>query len=150
VRERVLSGVAVGTGALADALPLERVASASLGAWHLWRRRRGRPWWGYDDIARHDWSEILAAGRALLRYDSRPWIDGLDVPTSVVVTTADDVVPTHRQLALVDRIEAAARFVVDGGHAVCTMDPPRFVPTLVAACRDVAARLAHPRVVAAA
>ena len=34
----------------------------------------------------------------------------------------------------------ANRFTVDGGHAVCTTEPERFVPALLAACHDVAAR----------
>ncbi len=140
VRERVLSGVAVGTGALADALPIERLAAVSFGRWHQWRVRRGRPWWGYEEVARHDWGDIVAAGKTLLRYDSRPWIGGVDVPAAVVVTTDDDVVPTARQAAMADRIPGANQFTVDGGHAVCTTEPERFVPALLAACQDVAAR----------
>jgi 3-oxoadipate enol-lactonase len=150
MRERVLSGMAVGTGVLAEAVPLERVASASLSAWHHWRRRRGRPWWGYEDVARHDWNEIVAAGRALLRYDARPWIGAVDVPSAVVVTAADDVVPTSRQLAMAERIGRVSRFLVDGGHTVCTTAPARFVPALLQACRDVADRVTTPPVEAAA
>ena len=149
VRERVLSGVAVGTGALAEALPLERLAAVSFDGWHRWRVRRGRPWWGYEEVARHDWGDIVAAGKALLRYDSRPWIGGVDVPAAVVVTTADDVVPTPRQAEMADRVRGATRFAVDGGHAVCTTQPARFVPALVAACQDVAARAGTRSAVAA-
>lgn len=151
MRERVLSGVAVGTGALAGTLPLERLAAVSLDRWHQWRVRRGRAWWGYEEIARHDWGEIVAAGKALLRYDSRPWIGGVDVPAAVVVTTDDDVVPTPRQAAMAERLPGATRFAVDGGHAVCTTQPARFVPALLAACHDVAARVgAKPAATAAA
>jgi len=139
-RERLLAGVATGTGVLAGALPLERMTSATLATWHQWRCRRGRPWWGYDDIARHGWSQIVAAGRALLRFDSRPWIGDVDVPVAVVVTTADDVVPTRRQLAMVGALADVTRYDVDGGHAVCSSAPERFVPSLVQACLDVAAR----------
>jgi pimeloyl-ACP methyl ester carboxylesterase len=66
----------------------------------------------------------------------------LSVPTAVVATSADDVVPHHRQLALAAAIPNATVRVVTGGHAVCTRDPRRFVPALVAACTDVAARAA--------
>ncbi|CAN5667703.1 hypothetical protein BH18ACT2_BH18ACT2_01180 [soil metagenome] len=149
VRERLLTGVAMGTGALADALPIERMATVSFAAWHQWRCRRGRPWWGYSDVARHDWSEIVAAGRELLRYDSRAWIGAIDVPAAVVVTTSDDVVPTQRQREMAGRLGDASCFEVDGGHAVCTTDPQRFVSTLVRACHDVTIR-AQPRISLAA
>ena len=76
VRERLLGGVATGTSVLAGTLPLERMTTAALTAWNRWRDRRGCPWWGFDEVARHDWSEIVEAGRATLRFDSRRWIGG--------------------------------------------------------------------------
>ncbi|MGH9270822.1 MAG: alpha/beta fold hydrolase [Ilumatobacteraceae bacterium] len=109
----------------------------------------GRPWWGYEEIARHDWGDIVAAGKALLRYDSRPWIGGVDVPAAVVLTSDDEVVPTSRQAAMADLLPDVRRFAVRGGHAVCTTRPARFVPALLAACQDVAARTGTRTAVAA-
>ena len=140
-RERVLSGVATGTSVLAGTLPLGRLTSAALGKWTGWRDRRDSAWWGFDEVGRHDWTQILEAGRELLRFDSRQWIGGIDVPTSVVVTDDDGVVPTRRQWALAAGIPDAADWTVHGGHAVCTTAPERFVPALLAACRDVAGRV---------
>jgi 3-oxoadipate enol-lactonase len=147
VRERVLFGMAAGTSALANAVPLGRVPSVALSVWAGWRNRRGAPWWGLGEVARHDWEQIVEAGREIGRFDSRSWTAEISVPTAVVVTADDDVVPVHRQLDLIDRVPNATVREVDGGHAVCTLRPERFVPQLLDACRHVARRSA---VVAAA
>ena len=62
------------------------------------------------------------------------------MPTSVVVTDDDDVVPVHRQMALADGLRAVSRWRIAGGHAVCTTAPERFVPALLDACTSVARR----------
>lgn len=146
VRERVLFGVAAGTSLLAGAVPIGRVAHAALDAWNGWRNWRGGPWWGFDEVARHDWTKVIEAGRAIGRFDSRPWIGDVDVPTAVVVTEHDDVVPTRRQRDLIARLRGPAVHNVAGGHAVCTIDPLRFVPALIDACLDV---VREPELVAA-
>ena len=136
-RERVLTSVATGTSAVAGTIPLGRLTSAALGRWTGWRGRRAPAWWGFEEVGRHDWTQILEAGRETLRFDSRPWVGHVDVPTAVVVNDGDGVVPTARQLDLAGRIPDAATFTVAGGHAVCTTAPGRFLPALLAACRHV-------------
>ena len=136
-RERMLAGMATGTSTVAGAVPLGRLASAAVGKWTGWRGRR-EAWWGFEEVVGHDWTQILEAGRRTLRFDSRSWIGDVDVPTAVVVTDDDAVVPTHRQLALAASIPGASVWPVHGGHAVCTTEPERFVPSLIAACRHVA------------
>lgn len=140
VRERLLFGVAAGTSAMAGAVPIGKVTSAALARWNDWRHRRGSPWWGFDEVARHDWEQIVEAGRAIGRFDSRQWLGEVSVPTAVVVTDDDDVVPVRRQLALADGLPSASLWRVPGGHAVCTMAPERFVPALLDACTSVARR----------
>jgi len=137
VRERVLFGVAAGTSVLAGAVPVGRVTQAALHMWNGYRSRRGAPWWGFDEVARHDWTSVIEAGCEIGRFDSRPWIGDVDVPTAVVVTEQDDVVPLHRQHDLAARLGRASVHAVAGGHTVCTLDPVRFVPALVDACRRV-------------
>ncbi|MET0459731.1 MAG: alpha/beta hydrolase [Ilumatobacteraceae bacterium] len=137
VRERLLFGLAAGTGAVANAVPLGRATSLALTRWNDWRHRRGCPWWGFEEVSRHDWTQIVEAGRAIGRFDSRGWIGGVDVPTALVVTGDDDVVPTRRQLALADLLATATVRRVAGGHTVCTLSPQRFVPALLAACAAV-------------
>ena len=88
----------------------------------------GAGWWGLDQIAGHDLAAIVEAGRELGRFDSRPWIGDVDVPTAVLVTDADDVVPTHRQHELADRIPGAAVRTIRGGHSVCTLHPGALRP----------------------
>ena len=140
VRERVLFGVAAGTSAVAGVAPIGKVTRAALARWNDWRYRRGITWWGFDEVARHDWEQIIEAGRAIGRFDSRSWLGEVTVPAAVVVTEHDDVVPVHRQLALADGLPSAAVWRVAGNHAVCTMAPERFVPTLVDACSVIAGR----------
>lgn len=141
VRERMLGGVASGTSVLAGRLPLERMAGAAFCSWNEWRQRRSSPWWGFDEVARHDWGAVLEAGRATLRFDSRSSVGHISVPSAVVVTLKDDVVPVHRQLALAASLPGATLHRVAGGHAVCTTAPDRFVPALLEACSSVASRI---------
>ncbi len=137
MRDRLLAGVAAGTSAVAGTIPLGRLTSAALGKWTGWRGRREPSWWGFDEVRRHDWTQILEAGRETLRFDSRRWVGDIDVPAAIVVTADDAVVPTERQVALTRLLPDATRWLVHGGHAVCTTSPHRFVPSLVAACRSV-------------
>ena len=136
-KERMLQGVATGTSALAGTVPLGRLTSAALGKWTGWRGRREPAWWGFEEVGRHDWAQILEAGRETLRFDSRSWIGDVDVPTAVLVNDDDAVVPTARQRALAARIPGASTWPVRGGHAVCTTSPDRFVPSLIGACHRV-------------
>ena len=136
VRERALFRAAAGASLVAG--PVGIAAQSALHVWNGWRNRRGGDmWWGLDEIARHDLAAIVEAGRELGRFDSRSWIGGVDVPVAVVVTDADDVVPTPRQRDLVSRLVNPIVKVVHGGHAVCTTHTDRFVPALVDACLDV-------------
>ena len=136
-RETILFRVADGTAAIAGHVPLAPLTRVAVGALGRWRALRGKPWWGFSQVALHDWAQIVEAGRELGRFDSRPWISEIDVPTAVVVTDHDDVVPVHRQLDLTSRLPDASLHRVAGGHAVCTLDPERFLPALVDACHSV-------------
>ena len=112
-----------------------RLATAGM----VWRRRAlGMPQWVLDETAHNDPAAVLEAVRALQRFDSRPWIGEVDVPTAVVVTTEDRVVPPERQRRMAAAIPGASVFEVAGDHAVCVMNPHRFVPTLLDACEWVA------------
>ncbi len=136
-RETLLFRVADGTAVVAGRLPLTPLTRAAVGAVGRWRTLRGKPWWGFAEVANHDWSQIVEAGRELGRFDSRPWIDEVDVPTAVIVTDHDDVVPVHRQIDLSSRLADATLHRVAGGHSVCTLEPERFVPALLDACHSV-------------
>jgi 3-oxoadipate enol-lactonase len=102
-------------------------------------------WW-LAEMDRNSVSAVLEAGWALGRFDSRPWVGSMDVPTAVVVTQRDAVVPPHRQRALAASIPGATVHPADADHASCVTEPERFVPALVDACTSVAVRagLASP------
>jgi 3-oxoadipate enol-lactonase len=101
--------------------------------------------WAAEEFRRSDWTTILEAGRALGRFDSRSWIGDVDVPTAVVAVMGDTMVPPRRQVALARSIRGATLHPIQGDHAVCVTNPRRFVPALLAACRDVSARIAAPQ-----
>jgi 3-oxoadipate enol-lactonase len=90
----------------------------------------------------HDWLTVLDAGRAIGRFDSRPWASSIDVPTSVVVTTRDHVVPPSRQLELAAAIPGASVHPVCGDHAVCIAQAEELVPALLRALTSVRSRIA--------
>jgi len=138
--ERVVFGVAAGLSAVGTVVPLRPFAGAALAGWCRWQKLLRRPWWGFDEISRHDWAQVVDAARELGRFDSREWISDVSVPTAVLVTEDDEVVPTDRQLAFAATIPGAIVRRVPGGHGACTMVPHRFVPELVDACLEVIGR----------
>lgn len=93
--------------------------------------------WAQEEWSRHDPSSLIQAGLALGQFDSGAWISGVDVPTSVVVTTRDQVVAPVRQWSMTRAIDHAVAFPVPGDHRVCVDEPERFVPALLSACRSV-------------
>ncbi len=102
--------------------------------------------WARREVMRNDPRMIVEAGQALARFSSREWIGGVDVPTAVLVTEFDSVVPPRRQHALAAAIDGAVVHPVGGDHGVCALDPAAFVPVLDQACLEVMARAqARPR-----
>jgi 3-oxoadipate enol-lactonase len=91
-------------------------------------------------VLQNDTRMVVEAGTALAAFSSRDWIGGVDVPTAVVVTEHDSVVPPHRQRRLAAAIPGATVFPVAGDHGVCAIEPGIFVPALVEACLDVSGR----------
>lgn len=91
----------------------------------------------------HDWAmheftstSPWAVGQALAalgRHHSRPWLGRVDVPTAVVVTGRDHIIPPARQVALARAIRGATVHELDGGHAACVLEAEKFVPAMVEA-----------------
>jgi 3-oxoadipate enol-lactonase len=129
-RERALFGIVSG----ACHLTAERRAALAMRV--LGKR--------HPDIDAHDWVAIVEAARELGRFDSRSWLPTVDVPTSVVVTTRDRVVPAVRQLDLAAAIHGATVHPVCGDHAVCLAHAEAFVPRLAEAVRSVVGRTRRP------
>jgi pimeloyl-ACP methyl ester carboxylesterase len=97
--------------------------------WALKEFRKTSPW------------AVAQAVAVLGRHHSRPWLRQIDVPTAVVVTKKDHVIPPDRQRALAARIPAATTHEADTGHAGCVLAAEMFVPVLLEACASVAARV---------
>ena len=89
-----------------------------------------------------DPAALAQATRAVIRFSSRNWVSNIAVPTAVVVTTRDKIVPTRRQYALAAAIPGAKQFEVDGDHFACADRQSDFVPELLAACDHVNAAAA--------
>ena len=97
------------------------------------------------EVALHDGDAMLEAGRELGRFDSSPWIGGVDVPAAVVTTLRDELVPLANQRGLAAAIPGARVHEVDGDHIVCATRPRLFVPALLSACTEVAGRRTRAR-----
>ena len=84
-----------------------------------------------------DPATVLQAARAVIRFSSRDWAAGIDVPTAVVITTQDQLVPPRRQYRMAASIPGARIFEVSGDHLACVRAAGQFVPALVEACEYV-------------
>ena len=84
---------------------------------------------------------ILEAGHSLGTYHA-PWIDEVDVPTSVVLTTEDHAVAPHMQEAMARAIDGATVHELADGHIACAK--PTFTTPLLAALDDVSRRVTAP------
>jgi 3-oxoadipate enol-lactonase len=108
----------------------------------VYLQRKTETWgaWAAEQVAAHDWKAILEAGRAIGEFSSSDWIADIDVPTSVVVTMNDPVVPLRRQTKLFEWIPDAEVFRVEGGHDAVVANAKRFVPQLLRAVDSVVVR----------
>lgn len=103
-------------------------------------RRRELDEWVTAELERHDWARVGEAGLAIGRFDSTSWIGAIDVPTSVIVTLHDDVIDPIRQLRTARAIPGSDIHMVEGDHAVCSLEPDRFGRVLVTAASAVTTR----------
>lgn len=125
-----LAGLAAVSRVVPDVLR-RRVVHQYLGK----RAEKGWEAWAIEQVRPHDWTAVLEAGRAIGSFSSREWIGTVDVPTSVIITNDDHVVPTRRQVRLAESIPDAHVFRIDGDHDVCVSGADRFVPMLVDAVK---------------
>jgi len=96
--------------------------------------------WVRAQLHQNDVRSVIQAADTLGRFSSHSWIGRVDVPTSVVVTQRDRLVPAGRQLKLARSIPGAVVHVCDGDHLVCATNPERFLAALIPACDLVASR----------
>jgi len=135
--ERALMGGLLALSAAARVTPrqLQRQITNTLLQGRLDGTPLGR--WARREWQRGDAASVFQAAWAIGRYDSRAWIGDVDVPTAVVVTLRDQLVPPRRQLRLAESIPGATVHRVDADHGACVLAAGRFVPTLFEACASV-------------
>ena len=97
-----------------------------------------RPPWFVDEVVAGSFPHIVEAGRELARFDSRRWLPSLDLPSGVLVTTRDLVVPPNRQHMLASRLPSAALRRAPIDHDGCVTSPEHFVPAFVDLVDEVA------------
>jgi 3-oxoadipate enol-lactonase len=102
--------------------------------------------WARAQLRRTPLATALSAVQAVCEFTSHSWISQVDVPTAVVITTRDHVVPTGRQRKLAAAIPGATICEVDADHAVCITAPQLFTQVLLQACWSVTSGpLAQPQ-----
>ena len=93
--------------------------------------------WAVGELQRGDIEDIAEAGRELGRFDSRGWIGGVDVPSAVVVTTRDRLVPLTAQLELAELLGDPVVVEVAADHDAPASAAGPFNEALVTAVRSV-------------
>jgi 3-oxoadipate enol-lactonase len=144
LRERVTSMVLPGFETAVRLMPAFYGMSANLVGDNLFGQSADeslRPW-VRSEFARVSLPNTISAARAAVGFTSHEWIGQVDVPTAVIVTTEDEVVPPSRQFKLARAIPGAMTFEIQAHHGVCLEAPRKFAPVLVKACRAVAAVMA--------
>jgi len=121
---------------------LARLTPAQATVWlteqiYLQRKSEGLTPWAVAEMASHNWRHVLEAGRALGAFNSRDWLSGVDVPSAVIITTQDAVVPPERQHELQRQISGSELLQIDAGHNAVYTAAPEYVPLLVDACVNV-------------
>jgi pimeloyl-ACP methyl ester carboxylesterase len=102
--------------------------------------------WARAQLRRTPLGTALAAVQAVCEFTSHSWISQVDVPTAVVVTMRDHILPVRRQRKLAAAIPGASIHEMDADHAACITEPQVFAQTLLQACWSVTpGSLAQPQ-----
>jgi len=94
--------------------------------------------WLKSELLRSSARDMAEAGRELGRFDSRPWLNDVEAPAAVVLTSRDTAVPPHRQQQLADALRAPV-FDAPIDHIEITTSWRIYNPALLAALESVGA-----------
>lgn len=94
--------------------------------------------WLRDMLAGNDAAIMALAAAELSRFDSRPWLNQLRVPTLVVSGGLDKAIPAHHAMMLAHGIPAArVATIAEAGHTMIWTHPRRLAQILAAWWDDV-------------
>ena len=89
--------------------------------------------WMWAALTNRDPSLFYESANAMWRFDARPWIGEIDVPTLVIIPTADQIVPARTQHDLAERIGAGRTVEIpDAGHESILSKPEVYVRAIEA------------------
>ena len=86
--------------------------------------------WLVSEMSRNDAFAMVDAGRALSRYDARPWASTLGVPAASLITTQDRLVRPSKQRALAAALGASRRELA-ADHLATLSHPDEFAALTV-------------------
>jgi len=98
--------------------------------------------WVAGELKRGYCRDVAAAGRALARFDARPFVGSVDVPCASVVTTADRLVPPSKQRELASAL-GAEEFSLPGDHDAPLVRAKEFAAAMADAVAAVTRRAAR-------
>jgi pimeloyl-ACP methyl ester carboxylesterase len=86
----------------------------------------------------------LSAMDAVCHFTSHSWIGDVDVPTGIMITGRDRVVPPGRQWKLARAMPDSVVVEIDGGHGIFLEQPGAFAMKLVEVCQAIASPDEYP------
>jgi 3-oxoadipate enol-lactonase len=93
--------------------------------------------WVRAQLHRTSLVTALSAMHSVAAFSSHDWIGDVDVPTAVLVTTQDRLVPPSRQRRLANAIPEAIVLDLPADHGVCMNAPTLFADALLRASTAV-------------
>jgi 3-oxoadipate enol-lactonase len=89
--------------------------------------------WMWAALMNRDPSLFYESANAAWRFDSRPWVGEIGLPTMVIIPTADQVVPVRTQYDLAGRINGSEIVEIpDVGHESILSRPEAYVDAIEA------------------
>ncbi len=120
---------------LARALARFSKKEAALFTFRFLRRTRviesAHERWMWAALMNRDPSLFYESANAAWRFDSRPWVGEISLPTMVIIPTADQVVPARTQYDLAERIDGSEIVEIpEVGHESILSSPEAYVDAI--------------------
>ncbi len=97
-----------------------------------------RPAWILSEVRSGSVPMMLEAATAIAHFDSRTWLGGIDVPTGVLITDLDQIVPPGRQHRMASLLPEAKICHVPTDHDGCVVESDKFVGPFIDLVRHAA------------